>query len=140
MSFRITDRCIGCSVCKKICPVDAITGDKSKRHKIDERLCIDCYACGYICPQSAVTDAEYHIIQRIRLRKNWPKPRIDETRCMSCVICLDSCPVGCLALSYTKDTADRKGVAVLTNERACIACEFCATDCPVDAIEMIKST
>jgi formate hydrogenlyase subunit 6/NADH:ubiquinone oxidoreductase subunit I len=117
--------------------VDAITGDKSKRHKIDERLCIDCYACGYICPQSAVTDAGHHIIQRIRLRKNWPKPRIDETRCMSCVICLDSCPVGCLALRYTRDTADKKGIAILKNERACIACEFCAADCPVDAIEMV---
>jgi formate hydrogenlyase subunit 6/NADH:ubiquinone oxidoreductase subunit I len=138
MSFKITDKCIGCSVCKKICPMACITGERGKYHKIDPQLCIECYACGYICPQSAVMDADNHFIERIRFRKNWPRPLIDKTRCTSCVICLDSCPVGCLALAYTKDTADQKGYPVLADERACIACEFCAVDCPVGAIEMVR--
>jgi formate hydrogenlyase subunit 6/NADH:ubiquinone oxidoreductase subunit I len=137
MSFKITDKCIGCSVCKKICPVTAITGDRGKYHKIDEGLCIDCYACGYICPQSAVVDAGGRIIERIRFRKNWPKPRIDNARCISCVVCLDACPVGCLGLSYTKDNENKKGYPVLVDDSACIACGFCADDCPVDAIEMV---
>lgn len=139
MAFRITDKCIGCSVCKKICPVDCIAGERSQLHHIDAGLCIECGACGHICPQSAVVDAAGRVIQRIRFRKHWPKPRIDKTRCISCVICLDSCPVGCLALSYTKESDNKRGLPVLADETACIGCEFCAVDCPVDAIEMAVS-
>jgi formate hydrogenlyase subunit 6/NADH:ubiquinone oxidoreductase subunit I len=136
MAFKITDKCIGCSVCKKICPADAILGERGKLHKIDGGLCLDCFACGYICPQSAVNDAEGHTIQRIRFRKNWPKPLIDKDLCMSCGICLDSCPAACLELTFTEDAVDKKGWPLLANPRMCIACRFCMIDCPVDAIQM----
>jgi len=136
MAFTITKACIGCAVCTKVCPVNAIQGERGKRHKIRADVCIGCYACGYICPQSAVKDSQGQVVQRIRFRKNWPKPEIDAEKCMSCTICLDACPPGCLTLVYTRDTEDTRGIPKLTNPRTCIACGFCAQDCPVDAIEM----
>jgi len=137
MAFTILKECIGCSVCTKVCPVNAIFGERNKRHKIDAALCIDCYACGYICPQSAVADSKDQVIQRIRFRKNWPKPQIIRDKCMSCTICLDSCPAGCLDLVFTPDNSDTRGYPILARSRACIACGFCSADCPVDAIEML---
>jgi len=138
--YTITSKCIGCSICKKICPVNAITGEREKLHFISSRLCIECGACGRICPQEAVKDAYNHYIKRIRRQKTWNKPKIDTAQCVSCNICIDACPTDCLVLTYTKEIQDRNVFPSLKNERACIACGFCQLECPVGAIEMISPT
>jgi formate hydrogenlyase subunit 6/NADH:ubiquinone oxidoreductase subunit I len=136
MAYSITDKCIGCGLCKKVCPVDCIQGERNKYHKIDEARCIDCGACGKICPQASVLDQDKRLCTRIRFRKNWPKPQIHVDKCMSCKICIDICPVACLALAYTPETTDTFGYPVLDAAQNCIGCELCAVECPVDAITM----
>ncbi|UCF13027.1 MAG: NADH-quinone oxidoreductase subunit NuoF [Thermoplasmatales archaeon] len=43
-------KCIGCGLCKKNCPVEAISGAAKKVHIIDKNKCIKCGICYQICP------------------------------------------------------------------------------------------
>ena len=57
MAFNIPTDCVGCGLCKRICPTDAVTGEKKQIHWIDTNICIECGACGLICPKEAVLDS-----------------------------------------------------------------------------------
>ncbi|MCB2167187.1 MAG: 4Fe-4S binding protein [Deltaproteobacteria bacterium] len=137
MAYKIIDKCVGCGMCRKICPVACITGRPRKLHEVDPNRCIDCGACGRICPHGAVLDHLGRLSERIRRRAlQWEKPLFDYERCMSCSACIDACPATCLAVTYSEDTQDRKAYPYLADRTACIACQFCARECPVDAVAM----
>jgi NADH:ubiquinone oxidoreductase subunit F (NADH-binding)/(2Fe-2S) ferredoxin/ferredoxin len=48
------DKCIACGRCKKVCPVNVITGEKKVPHEIDVSGCIRCGNCRDVCPVDAV--------------------------------------------------------------------------------------
>jgi formate hydrogenlyase subunit 6/NADH:ubiquinone oxidoreductase subunit I len=137
MAYTITEKCNGCGACLRVCPADAISGEKKKLHTIDVNLCIECGACGRVCPQSALLDAGGVACVMVK-RSEWPKPEIVVETCIACGICVDACPVGCLAMSERSREKGMDSFAYLKNAKACIGCGFCSRECPVDALVMKK--
>ena len=48
------EKCRGCDICKKVCPVGAISGEPGKVHTIDQSKCIKCRSCMQKCPFKAI--------------------------------------------------------------------------------------
>ncbi len=48
------DKCMGCTLCARNCPADAITGDKKVPHVIDQTKCIKCGTCYEKCKFGAI--------------------------------------------------------------------------------------
>ena len=47
--------CKGCGICKRQCPVNAISGEVKQPHKINPEVCIKCGACVDKCPFKAIS-------------------------------------------------------------------------------------
>ncbi len=50
----LAQKCKGCGMCKRACPVQAITGEVGKPHHIDPKKCIKCGGCKSTCKFGAV--------------------------------------------------------------------------------------
>jgi len=55
LTYRIdTEKCIGCTLCAKKCPSEAILGTKKSPHYIVPEKCIGCGTCVDVCRSHAV--------------------------------------------------------------------------------------
>lgn len=50
----LADKCTGCSLCAKACPVNAISGEIKSVYHINNESCIKCGACFNKCPFKAI--------------------------------------------------------------------------------------
>ena len=56
LSFRIDPQlCVGCTLCSRNCPVDAIIGERKEAHFIDTTKCIKCVTCKDKCKFNAIS-------------------------------------------------------------------------------------
>ncbi|MDC7221697.1 MAG: NADH-quinone oxidoreductase subunit NuoF [Spirochaetales bacterium] len=50
----VPDKCIGCTLCARKCPVNCISGEKKAPHVIDQDACIKCGQCYESCKFDAI--------------------------------------------------------------------------------------
>ncbi len=67
------EKCQACGICRRRCPVDAISGEKKKIHVIDQDKCIKCGTCFEACP------SRFAAVQRI-VGEPVPPPIPEEQR------------------------------------------------------------
>ena len=51
----ITEECIACGCCVKVCPFDAIKVYKGMYAVVSEEKCVGCGKCANVCPASVIS-------------------------------------------------------------------------------------
>ncbi len=54
IKYTVNDKCIGCTKCVQVCPVNAIPYTPYEIHTIDQQLCTKCDSCREVCPVDAI--------------------------------------------------------------------------------------
>lgn len=135
MSFFITEKCIGCTLCKKLCPVGAVEGNLKERHRINEKRCVECGVCGRACSQEAVQDSKGVPVKAVP-RAQWKRPVIIADKCSACSMCVWNCTKDALKISEPAYQGDIRVFAELIDSKKCVGCGICETVCPLHAIHM----
>ena len=138
MPHFITDRCIGCTICAKKCPVDCIAGENKAMHVIDPEICIDCGVCESYCPVEAISNDLGQIVPKVNQQKKRPIARVIEELCTGCEFCVAACPFDCLDMDWEHHEQDGAfyPIARMTaeKEKDCVGCRLCEEVCIKSAI------
>lgn len=68
-------RCIGCTLCIQVCPVDAIVGAAKRMHTVIAELCTGCDLCLPPCPVDCIA-----MVPATGAEAGWDEPRADAAR------------------------------------------------------------
>lgn len=110
--------CIGCGICEKKCPFDAVHLNKETNlPEFDYEKCRGCMVCAENCPQNAITTFHEKM-----------KAEVDESKCIGCGLCKKNCPKEAIE-------GELKSPHKVDPEK-CIGCGICEEKCKKDAIHL----
>jgi len=151
------DRCIGCNICVKICPEEALKLSKAivqngKLLKkgiidIDAGKCTLCGECVVLCPVNAIEmfrneKETIPVIEAEAFPTLLKKIAVNVRNCApSCKLaCKESCPTEAITVTIERTkTGEITGILdVNVDEKKCIFCKKCESACPQTAIQVAK--
>jgi electron transport complex protein RnfB len=70
LAYIFEEKCIGCVLCIKVCPVDAIMGANKLMHTVIETYCTGCELCLPVCPTDCI-EMRFPAAEH-QLKSDWP--------------------------------------------------------------------
>ena len=131
------NNCIGCGICAKVCPTDAIEVDKANGTWTIERMqCVQCSGCVDNCPKNCLTmENQYTTPDVTKTVDTVAIPAkgaaggssdgdlVCNDTCVFCGLCAKACPEDAIKV-------DRKAKSWEVDKEACIKCGACIDKCP----------
>lgn len=135
--FIIEEKCVGCTLCAKECPMAIIEGETKEPFRIfAPGECIECSLCAWVCPAEAIENQYGQIVPKLK-KEQRPIAWIDEEGCTGCEVCMESCPVDAIDKVAPIDPSDTSPTQVCrVDYDTCISCSLCAVMCPWETISM----
>ena len=138
--FILEEKCVGCTLCAKECPMSIIEGEQKEPFRIFAPTeCIDCSLCAWVCPAEAIQNQHGQIPPKLKASER-PVAWINEEGCTGCEVCMESCPVDAIDKvdPINADDLSPTGVCRVDYD-TCISCSLCAIMCPWETISMAPS-
>lgn len=147
---EVNEKCLPCSLCEPVCPVEAITVVFNKTREdfgplregiegkinVDKEKCNLCGICARFCKAFLLIEKE---TKDPRDLVPYEQLLVDEELCDYCGLCVEICPEDAIAVEGQPLEAklDLKG-EIDVDQKKCIGCGRCSLVCPYDAMKVTK--